>query len=316
MSAGREENFKSGFVALLGKPNVGKSTLINTLLGEKLAAVTPKPQTTRNRIRGILHRTKSQIVFLDTPGVHDAMDELNKRMVKAALDTIADSDLIMFIVDAFDKTRNSDLDNTPDKKERILMDSLDSTKHRVLLTMNKIDKVKDNTLLERLEKHYRKIFGFYAGYRISALTGLGLDDMVADLESMLPPGPQYFPSDMYTDSDLRFLASEIIREKLMIRLKDEIPYQLAVTIERWKEGASKAKGKSVTAIGATIHVERNSQKGIVIGRRGNVLKEIGVQARKDLEELIGNQVFLELIVKVSRNWTRNPGALERFGYRE
>lgn len=290
--------FKSGFIAILGAPNVGKSTLLNRLLGQKLSITSKKPQTTRNRILGILHRPAAQLVFLDTPGVHRASKALNVRIVEAALSVLADVDLVLLVSDA----------STPDAEaEQILLKRLTSEKKPVILALNKIDRVAKPALLDRLERWSRE-FDFQALIPISAKHGTQVDALVAAMEQALPSGPPLFPSDHLTDRPVRFVAAELIREKAFRLTGAELPYAIAVTVDTFTETPK------LVAIQATLHVERNSQKGILIGQKGSKLKAIGEQARLDIERLVGCKVFLKLFVRVQKNWSRDTKALQRFGY--
>lgn len=294
------QSFRSGFVAILGAPNAGKSTLLNRMLGQKISITSKKPQTTRNRILGVVHRTGSQMVFLDTPGIHRARNPLNERIVDAALSTLSEADLVLFVVDA----------HTPDEaSERLLLEKLADQRLPVLLALNKIDRVQRPGLLSQIER-WSDAFAFAAVVPVSAKNGEQMDRLVDAMESVLPAGPPFFPPDSLTDLPTRFIAAEMIREKAFRLTGQEIPYALAVTIDSYQ---AEKKGELVR-IHATIHVERDSQKGIVIGRQGAKLKQIGEAARKEIEELVGTRVFLKLFVRVQKNWTRDTRALRKFGY--
>lgn len=292
--------FHSGFTAILGAPNAGKSTFLNHVLGEKISITSSKPQTTRNRILGILHRKFSQIVFIDTPGIHRSKKPLNIRIVDTALSAIADVDTILVIADAA----------SPDpESETIILNSLQSLKKPVLLALNKIDLIKKSVLLRRIES-WSTAFAFQAVVPISARNGDQIEPLIVEMESLLPPGPPFFPEDNITDVSQRFLVGEMIREKTFRLTGQEIPYSVAVTVDQFQE----KKGGSIIYISATIHVERDSQKGIIIGRNGTKLKQIGASARKSIERLVGARVFLKLFVRVQKNWSSDTRALRKFGY--
>lgn len=294
------KTFRSGFAAILGAPNAGKSTLLNRMLGQKLSITSKKPQTTRNRILGVVHRPGSQMVFLDTPGVHRAKNPLNTRIVDAALSTLSEVDIILLVADA----------ESPDEaSERLLLKKLAKQKHPVLLALNKIDLVQRPALLSLIDR-WSGVFAFSAIIPISAKHGEQVDRVMDAMEAVLPVGPPFFPPDSLTDLPTRFIAAEMIREKAFRLTGQEIPYAVAVTIDSFKE----EKKGSLVRIHATIHVERDSQKGIVIGRQGAKLKQIGEAARQEIEKMLGTKVFLKLFVRVQKNWTRDTKALRKFGY--
>ncbi len=295
------EEFKSGFIAIIGRPNTGKSTLLNALLGEKVAIVSPKPQTTRNRIRGIMNTEGAQIIFIDTPGMHRSDKPLNAFMVKEALAAIPDVDGILFMVDATEAV---------DEDERFITESLEGVKAPVVLVINKIDAIGKGELLPVIET-YSRLMEFSDVMPVSALKGENLNELTSVLKGLLPEGPEYFPTDILTDSPERFLVSEIIREKVFRLTHQEVPYSVAVVVEEFKE----RKGKNLIAIKAAINVEKDSQKGIVIGKKGAMLKKIGIAARTEIERLLGVKIFLELFVRVSKDWTKKLGALKEFGYK-
>ncbi len=292
--------FHSGFAAILGAPNTGKSTFLNHILGQKISITSKKPQTTRNRILGVLHRKSSQIVFMDTPGIHRSKKPLNIRIVNVALAAIADVDIILVIVDAASPDPDS---------EAIILESLRNLKKPVLLALNKIDLIKKTALLQQIAA-WSTAFPFQAVVPISAINGQQIEPLLAKMESLLPPGPPFFPEDSITDVSQRFLAGEMIREKVFRLTGQEIPYSVAVTIDQFQE---KQDGK-VIYIAASIHVERDSQKGIIIGRNGDKLKLIGESARKSIERLVSARVFLKLFVRVQKNWSADTRALRKFGY--
>jgi GTP-binding protein Era len=292
--------FKSGFVAIVGAPNVGKSTLLNQLLGEKISITSPKPQTTRNRILGILHRPLSQLIFLDTPGLHKATGPLNAKIVETALAALHDADIIIALVDVSAEDVLS---------EKILVQSLKSQKKPVILALNKIDLIKKSLLLSLIDK-WKAVYPFHEIIPISAKAGIQKDILIQCIEALLPNGPPFFPPDSLTDLPMRFLVAELIREKAFHLTGQEIPYALAVTIEQFLE----KKNAATVKIHASIHVERESQKAIVIGKGGEKLKSIGEAARYDIEALIGKKVYLKLFVRVEKNWTRDTDRLRKFGY--
>jgi GTP-binding protein Era len=291
---------KSGFIAIIGAPNVGKSTLLNQLLGQKIAITSEKPQTTRHRILGVAHLPGAQLVFLDTPGIHRARGPLNVRMVEVALKVLGDVDLVVFITDA------ASPDNASDE---IILGSLRKRNLAAILAINKVDLVNKARLLPIIEQ-WHEAYAFRAIVPISALEVIQIDDLVAEMVAVLPEGPQYYPEDSVTDLPERFIAAEMIREKVFRLTGQEIPYGAAVTVESFKE----RRGKNLIDIQATIHVERDSQKPIIIGKGGKMLKRIGEQARMDIEQMVGRKVFLELWVRVQKKWTRDTKAIKRFGY--
>lgn len=294
------KDFKSGFVAIVGPPNVGKSTLLNRMLGQKISITSKKPQTTRNRIVGILDRPRAQMVFLDTPGVHRAGKALNLRIVDVALAALADVDLILVMTDA----------SAPDADaEQLLIEKLASRQTPAVLALNKIDRMEKAQLLSCIDLWSRR-HAFQAVVPVSALHGTQVEELIQAMEAVLPPGPPLYPTGSLTDMPERFIAGEMIREKAFRLTGEEIPYSVAVTVEMFKE----EKGGRLIRIHATLHVERNSQKGIIIGKNGRKLKEIGQAARKEIERMVGTQVFLKLFVRVQKNWSSDTKALRRFGY--
>jgi len=292
--------FKSGFISILGRPNVGKSTLFNRVLGDKIAIVAERPQTTRNRILGIKNVEGGQFIFMDTPGIHEGRSELNRRMVSTAIVSGRDSDVLLFMIEA-----SSPLV----EKDRQMTESLRGSKGVPFLVINKIDLVKRKNLLPIIDQ-YQKVHSFQEIIPISAITGEGVDTLLDEILKVLPETPRYYPEDMITDQTERFLVAEIIREKVIRQSYQEIPYSTAVTIEEFKERPE----KNMVVIKGTIHVERDSQKKILIGKGGQKLRKIGEEARKEVEALLGTKVFLELWVSVEKNWTRDPLALNRLGY--
>jgi GTP-binding protein Era len=292
--------FRSGFVAIVGAPNVGKSTLLNRVLGQKISITSRKPQTTRNRILGILHRDRSQMVFIDTPGIHRSAKPLNERIVEAAVAVLAEVDLVLVLVDL---TRSD-----PDA-ETMIAGRLAGTRTPLVLALNKTDLVEPARVLEAIDA-WSPVLPFAAVVPVSAAHGEGLLSLIEAMEGALPQGPPLYPEDMVTDVSERFLAGEIVREKVFRLTGQEIPYATAVTVESFRE----ENAGGLVRIGAVIHVERDSQKGIVIGRKGAKLKEIGRDARIELERMLGKRVYLELFVRVQKNWTKDAKALKRFGY--
>ena len=292
--------FKSGFVTIIGAPNVGKSTLLNHMLGEKISITSKKPQTTRNRILGILHRPSSQIVFIDTPGVHQAKNPLNVRIVEVALSALGDADLILLLGDISQPDANAD---------RMLLKALKQQKRPVILTLNKIDLVKNDAVLKAIDT-WKHVYPFKDIVPVSAMAGTQVQTLLQVMETALPEGPPFFPEDMITDMPERFFAAEIVREKAFRITGQEIPYAVAVTIDSFSEDDN----KNLIKIFASIHVEKNSQKGIIIGKGGSKLKQIGEAARRDLERFLGTRVFLKLFVRVQKNWRKDTKALGKFGY--
>jgi GTP-binding protein Era len=292
--------FRSGFVSLIGRPNVGKSTLLNLLLGQKIAIISPKPQTTRNRILGIKNLPSGQIIFLDTPGIHRSGNLLNQSMVRTALATLQEVDVVCLLIEA----------NSPGHEENDwILENLQKVRKPVFLAINKIDLVPKGNLLSIMERFSQKR-SFEQIIPISAVLGEGVDILVRELLKILPEGPRFFPEDMVTDLPERFLAAELIREMVFHLTREEIPYATAVAIEEFKE----REEKNLVVIRATIQVERETQKGILIGEKGKRLKEIGRLAREEMEALLGVRVFLELWVKVEKNWRDDPRALRRLGF--
>ena len=292
-------SFKSGFVAIVGRPNAGKSTLVNALVESKVSIVTPVPQTTRNRILGILHRPDAQVIFMDTPGVHKPLSRLNEQMMNYVRQALADRDLAVLIVDASEKYGKGD---------EFVINLLNEYSPRAILALNKVDRVHKPDLLPLMDR-YSKLYGFEEIFPISALHGDGLDGLLKAVIERLPEGPQYFPADEYTDQPERFLAAEIIREKVIRHTKHEMPFVTAVLIDGFEEATL------LTRLHATIVVEKDSQKPIVIGAGGARLKEIGTEARLELEKLFPPRVYLELFVKVQPQWRNNSAVIAELDYR-
>lgn len=294
-----EQPFRSGFVSIIGRPNVGKSTLLNRILGEKLVITSDKPQTTRNRIQGIHNVPGAQMVFIDTPGIHKAKSRLNKALVDAALSSVKEVDLILFLVEAGTK---------PTEVELSVLEVLRDNPTPVLLILNKSD-LAPAGFDHRVAEQTLRSFPFREALAVSALTGEGVERLVERVREYLPEGPAYFPDDIITDLPERFVAAEIIREKVFRLTHDEIPYSTAVIIDSFKE-----RDDGLISISAVINVERDSQKGIVIGHKGSMLKKVGSEARRDLEEFFQTRIFLELFVRVTKDWSENPRLLKEFGY--
>jgi GTP-binding protein Era len=296
----------AGTVAILGRPNVGKSTLLNALVGEKLAIVTPKPQTTRNRIVGVWNGPAGQIVFVDTPGVHGSKKALNRFMVQEALGTIEDVDAALLVVDAGERR--------PGNEEREILRSLVAARCPTVLAVNKVDRVKDKGALLPLLADWEQTADFRALVPISALKGKNLEPLLGELCKLLPRGEPLYGPDTLTDRTERFLAAELIREQIFLLTRQELPYAIAIDIENWEERA-RQDGKSDVVIDANILVERDSQKAIVVGKGGSMIREVGTQARAQITALLGRPAHLKLQVKVDEEWSTSPSALARLGYR-
>lgn len=295
----QNKNFKSGFVSIIGRPNVGKSTLLNAILKEKIAIVTPKAQTTRNRIQGIYTTDNEQIIFIDTPGIHKAHNELGNIMNDFALKSITGIDLILYLIDV----------NVPlGTGDRFIIDALRESKVPTILVANKVDKEQDtNKIVENIET-YKEYGNFIGGITISATEGFNIDKLLEMVVSNLEYGPMYYPEDQLIDQPERFVVCELIREKVLLNTSEEIPHSVAVTIDRFK------KSDKIIDIHATIVVERLSQKKIIIGAKGAMIKKIGTEARKDIKNFLGLPVYLELFVKVEDNWRNKKYQLKEFGY--
>ena len=294
------EGFKSGFIVITGAPNVGKSTLLNRMVGDKISITSRKPQTTRNKISGVVHRPFAQLVFIDTPGVHKARGRLNAKMIDAAFSSMDGMDIILVVVDAAGRSPQS---------EQVLISKAKKQKNPVILVLNKVDLVKKSIINDLVNKWSMDKY-FQAVIPVSAKRGTNLEYLLCKMESLLPNGPPFFPEDAITDMPERFIAAEMIREKVFRLTGQEIPYSTAVTVENFTEDIQ----KSLVLIDAVIHVERNSQKGMIIGKNGLKLKKIGEESRKEIEQMVGVRVFLKLFVRVQKNWSTNPKALEKFGY--
>jgi GTP-binding protein Era len=297
--------FKSGFIGIIGRPNVGKSTFLNRIVGERIAITTHKPQTTRNRIMGIKNLgapQPGQMIFLDTPGIHRASTPLNRAMVDAATSTFGNVDLLLLLTET---------GSAPHPDDRFIIESLRDVRLPVFLVINKIDLGEKRLLLPLIDA-FRGLYPFREIIPLSALKGEGVDGLIGEIWTLLPEGPRYFPEEMMTDRSERFIAAEIIREKITIRTHKEIPYATAVVVDAFKED----EAKNMILIAATIHVAKDSQKGIIIGKQGAMLKEIGTRARLEMEKFFAAKVFLELFVRVAKDWTNDPRMLSEFGYKD
>lgn len=292
--------FLSGFVAIVGPPNVGKSTFLNRLLGTKVAIVSPKPQTTRNRVLGIYHGESYQIAFMDTPGIHRTRTPLHKSMVASAQEAFHEVDIILMMIE---------MPRSDDPDIPLIMKNLKMIKKPSFLIINKIDTGPKKALLPIMES-FSRLDRFDAIIPISALQGDGIEQVMKELRSRLRPGPAFFPEDMKTDQSDSFLVSEMIREKIYLHTKQELPYSSAVTVDKIEE----KEDKNLIAITARIHVESDSQKGILIGQKGKMIKAIGRTSRLQLEKIYGSRIYLDLTVRVEKNWSRDARALRRLGY--
>lgn len=295
--------FKSGFVTLVGRPNVGKSTLMNRMIGQKIAITSNKPQTTRNRIQTVYHDERGQIVFLDTPGIHKAKNKLGEFMVNVAEKTFTEVDLVLWLVEAT---------TFIGRGERYIAEELKRSKAPVILVMNKIDTIKKDELLECIAA-YKDMMEFEDIVPVSAWTGENIDDLVTTMFEHLEEGPQFYDEDTITDQPERQIVAEMIREKALRLLSDEIPHGIAVAIDQMKERPGK---RPLVDIDATIICERNSHKGIIIGKQGSMLKRIGTDARHEIEEFLQAKVNLKLWVKVKKDWRDSDFLLKNFGYKE
>jgi GTP-binding protein Era len=290
--------FKSGFIAIIGRPNVGKSTLMNHLVGQKIAITSPVAQTTRNRLRGILTTAEAQIIFVDTPGIHKPHHELGKVLVQNAVSAINNADVVLFVVDASSSSGGGD---------RYIAEILQKSQTPVILGLNKTDLQGEDR--EKLNESYQEIcLENWQMVNFSAVTGEGLDTLQQGLITKLDHGPYYYPPDLVTDQPERFIIGELIREQILLSTKEEIPHSVAVTVEKMEEG------EKLTKIYAAINVERNSQKSIMIGHKGSMLKQIGSASRQQMQKLLSGKVYLELFVKVEPKWRQSRLRLAEFGY--
>jgi GTP-binding protein Era len=295
------KGYKSGFVSIIGRPNVGKSTFLNRIIGQKIAIMSDKPQTTRNKIQGVYTENDSQVIFIDTPGIHKPKHKLGDFMVKMAQTTLKEVDIVLFMVNAVEGFGRG---------EEFIIEKLKETKQPVFLVINKIDQLHPEQLLELIDQ-YRKLHEFAEIVPISALDGNNVDALIGTIKKYLPEGPQYYPENQVTDHPERFIIAELIREKVLHLTREEVPHSVAVVID----AIQKREGGAVY-INATIVVERASQKGIIIGKQGKMLKEVGKRARFDIEALLGSKVFLEVWVKVQKDWRNKMSQLRDLGFRE
>lgn len=296
----KKDGFKSGFITLIGRTNVGKSSLLNKIAGRKVAIMSDKPQTTRNRILFVFNRENSQVIFLDTPGIHKPKHRLGEQLVQVALRTLHDVDAILFLVEA---------GQPPGPGDKFIMNRFQGLKTPILLIINKIDLVKREELLPLMEQ-YSKLYNFSEIIPVSALTGENLSSLLGTVENYLPPGPKYYPDDVVTDRPETFIMAELVREKVLQLTSQEIPHSVAVIIEGLEE-----RPNEIVAVRAVIYTERESQKGILIGKGGRMLKKIGEMARQEIESLLGSKIYLSLWVKVKQGWRNKEEQLWSLGYR-
>ncbi|MDQ0493108.1 GTPase Era [Paenibacillus brasilensis] len=294
-----KKHFKSGFVAIVGRPNVGKSTLMNHVIGQKIAIMSDKPQTTRNKIHGVYTTEDTQIVFLDTPGIHKRQSKLGDYMNQTAFNALGEVEAVLFLIDAAEGLGGGD---------RFIVEQLKQVKTPIILVLNKIDRIEPEALLPLIEQ-YRKLYEFAEIVPISAKMGNNVDRLLEQLQKYLPEGPQYYPDDQITDHPEQFVIAELVREKILHMTREEVPHSIAVMIEDMK-----VQDNGVVHIMAVIFVERDSQKGIIIGKQGAMLKEVGKQARQDIQNLLGSKIFLELWVKVKKDWRNQERVLRDLGF--
>jgi GTP-binding protein Era len=294
------KTFRSGFVSIIGRPNAGKSTLLNALVGQKVAIVADKPQTTRTSIQGVLTTPEAQVVFLDTPGIHKGDSPLNKRLMDAVRASLEERDVLLFVGDAH---------RTFGEEDRKALDVARKTSAPVVLELNKVDLLKDKALLLPLIEEYKRLFDFADYVPVSAVRKVGLDELMKVIVERLPEGPAYFPEDHVTDQPERFLAAELVREKVLLATRQEVPHSTTVTVEKWEETPR------LTSIFATIHVERDGQKAIVIGAKGATLKQVGTLARQEMERIFGVKVYLDLHVRVQPGWREKAAFLNALDWR-
>lgn len=294
------KKFHSGFVSLIGRPNVGKSTLMNLLIGEKISIISSKPQTTRNKIQTILTTDTMQVIFVDTPGIHKSKSKLGDYMVKSAETSLNDVDIVLYLIEPYEKIKDSD---------KAILERLKKVETPVFLVINKIDTIDKPELLKVIE-NYSKEYNFAEIIPLSALKGKNQETLLENIEKYLPEGPKYFPEDMITDQPEKQIVSEIIREKALYLLQDEIPHGIAVEITSMKH----RKDKDIMDIEATIYCERDSHKGIIIGKQGSMLKKIGSKARRDIQRFLSSQINLQIWIKVKKDWRDSDFLLRNFGY--
>jgi GTPase len=295
-------DYKSGFISIIGRPNVGKSTLLNNVIGQKIAIMSDKAQTTRNKIQGVYTDESAQMVFIDTPGIHKPKHKLGDFMMKTALNTLNEVDVVLFVVNATEGFG---------KGEEFIVERLNNINNPVFLVINKIDQVHPDEILAIIDQ-YKNRYDFAEIVPISALQGNNVNTLLKQIEKYIPEGPQYYPADQVTDHPERFIVAELIREKVLHNTREEIPHSIAVVTDLME----KRDNGNAVYIQATIIVERSSQKGIIIGKQGSMLKEVGKHARHDIEKLLGSKVFLELWVKVQKDWRNKMIHLRDFGFNE
>lgn len=299
MKTEEQKEFRSGYVSLIGRPNVGKSTLLNALLGQKISIVGPKPQTTRNKIVGVKSIPDAQIIFIDTPGIHKPMHKLGETMVKTALEALHEVDVVLLMVEP----------HQPERGDAGVIDLLKKMRSPVFLVINKVDTVKKQDILPVIN-YYNEVYPFRELIPVSALKQDGIGLLLKKICDYLPAGPRYYPDDLITDQLERFMVSEIIREKIIEMTKEELPYSVAVEVLQWQE-----REDGLISVSCNIYVEREGQKAIIIGKKGALLKAVGSAARADMERLLNTRVFLELWVKVKKNWRNDDQLLKELGYR-
>jgi GTPase len=294
--------FKSGFISIIGRPNVGKSTFLNRVIGQKIAIMSDKPQTTRNKVQGVLTTDQSQMIFIDTPGIHKPKHKLGDFMMKIAQNTLKEVDIILFMVN---------VEEGLGKGDQFIIEKLKGVKTPVFLILNKIDLIHPDALLPIIQQ-YNELYPFAATVPVSALEGNNVEHLLELIQENLPEGPQFYPADQITDHPERFIVSELIREKVLHLTREEIPHSLAVVIDKME----RKDDKNLIDVMATIIVERDSQKGIIIGKQGSMLKEVGKRARMDIENLLGSKVYLELWVKVQKDWRNRASNLRDYGFND
>ncbi|MGF3103753.1 GTPase Era [Rossellomorea sp. DUT-2] len=297
---GSNTGYKSGFISIIGRPNVGKSTFLNHVIGQKIAIMSDKPQTTRNKVQGVYTTDDAQMIFIDTPGIHKPKHKLGDFMMKIAQNTLKEVDVILFMIN---------VEEGLGKGDHFIIEKLKGVKTPVFLILNKIDQIHPDALLPMIQQ-YNDLFPFAATVPISALEGNNVDSLLQLLKDQLPEGPQFYPADQITDHPERFIVSELIREKVLHLTREEIPHSIAVVIDKME----RKQEKDLIDVIATIIVERDSQKGIVIGKQGSMLKEVGKRSRVDIENLLGSKVYLELWVKVQKDWRNRSSNLRDFGF--
>lgn len=298
----KESPFKSGFVSIVGRPNVGKSTLLNAMVGQKIAIMSNRPQTTRNQIRGVLTQPEGQVIFIDTPGIHKPKHRLGQFMVEAAETSLKEVDVVLFVVDATEPHHEAD---------RYVLERLQAIHTPVFLVLNKVDKAVKPEILQMMA-NYRNLYDFKEMIPVSAKDGTQLQLLLKSIFQMMPEGPKYYPDGMLTDHPERFIIAETIREKVLRLTREEVPHSVVIDIEQLEHRAS----NDILYVNAVIYTERTSQKGILIGKQGAMLKRVGELARTDLERLLGTKIFLELWVKVKKDWRNEPSFLRRFGFEQ